>query len=118
MSRTSLTANVGCGLNLDNAAPTLSVNQVLNGIGSTRISREEYLAETFNQMELLLSLFNSGQSEQILQMYYDLWLHSGQQVTIDTDGLKPEPGNEIPQVSESVEIIGLDKFGYLRVRDS
>ncbi len=64
--------NIGCGLNLDNARPTISVNQLLEETtrhGLHRISREEYLARTFNNLENMLDKFSSGRGQHVIQVF-------------------------------------------------
>ncbi len=42
---TEFVVNVGCGLNLDNAAPTLCINQLIQESGLTgSIAKEDYFA--------------------------------------------------------------------------
>ena len=67
--------NIGCGLNLNNSRPTISVNQLLEE--STRmqggqqkiISREEYIARTFNNLEGMLDKFSSGLGHEVIQVF-------------------------------------------------
>ena len=70
----SIVANIGCGLNLDNSAPTMSINQILEKYytdnsgdcdSSVRLSREEYLANMFNSLEWLISRYNEGLEEEV-----------------------------------------------------
>ena len=65
--RSTLVLNVGCGLNLDNEEPTLSVNQLLARLEAAPASREDYLAHTFNALDNLISLFNAGKEDHVFQ---------------------------------------------------
>jgi len=103
-----LMLNLGCGLNLDNLRPTVSVNQLLVGLGAAPVSRELYLAQIFNTLESLIEQFNRGEEQNIFKMYYDVWLHGDQEVTLE--GLQGQPASR-------VRIVGLDEFGYLQVQD-
>jgi len=103
-----LMLNLGCGLNLDNLRPTVSVNQLLVGLGAAPVSRELYLAQIFDTLEFLIEQFNRGEEQNIFKMYYDVWLHGDQEVTLE--GLQGQPASR-------VRIVGLDEFGYLQVQD-
>ena len=59
--------NVGCGLNLSNEEPTLSVNQLVTGLGAPSVSREEYLAHLFNALHSLITSFNAGQKQHVFE---------------------------------------------------
>lgn len=48
--------NVGCGLNLDNGRPTVSLNDVLVGCRRQRTRIEPFLARILNRLEQLLDL--------------------------------------------------------------
>jgi len=144
MSANNFIINIGCGLNLDNALPTISVNQLIDNQEppssrvSTKISREEYLASVLNNLEILLDKFIHGQSCDVIQAYHQVWLHSEQQVTI----LKQKKTNSNPKEEEvnlevnqeanhevkqdinheaneevEVKIVGIDEYGYLIVKD-
>ncbi|XP_023706545.1 uncharacterized protein LOC111863940 isoform X3 [Cryptotermes secundus] len=78
--------NVGVGVNLDNKNPTTCINEMivqLNSMASAPseklapLSCEKLLAVTFTQLESLLNSIQMGHIQQILQLYYSYWLHSG-----------------------------------------
>lgn len=97
-----IVANVGVGLNLDNEKPCLS----LNSISNLHLSREEYLAETFNNLEKILCQYNED-GDDYLQEYYSFWLHENQPVKVKEDESETE--------HEGV-IKGIDEFGFLLVK--
>lgn len=101
--------NVGVGLNLDNAAPTISLNSRLRAAGSEAVSRERYLAEVFNRLERLVDSYEAKGAAAFLEAYYEVWIHSGQSVTVRSGGEEEEE----PGVVE-----GVDEFGFLLVRVS
>ena len=100
-------AAIGCGVNLSNQRPTLSINELVHRAGGNRpLSIEHFLAAFFNQLEELCNLISASQLKQVLNMYYEHWLHDGAVVTIRTES------NEIA----SAQIVGIDEFGFLRVK--
>ncbi|XP_039288767.1 biotin--protein ligase [Nilaparvata lugens] len=103
----------GVGVNLFNREPTTCVNEMideLNRVAGTDvapISFEEYFALTFTEMERLIDMVQSGRLEEVLELYYDFWLHSNARVTVLTpDGTK-----------KPATILGIDEYGYLRMKD-
>jgi len=120
----SLVANIGCGLNLDNSAPTMSINQILEKYytdnsgdcdSSVRLSREEYLANMFNSLEWLISRYNEGLEEEVYKLYYESWLHTDQQIVVLNGHSRPP---DLHSLHEKVRIVGLDEYGYLRVENA
>ena len=65
--KSSMILNVGCGLNLSNEEPTLSVNQLVTGLGAPSVSREEYLAHLFNALHSLITSFNAGHKQHVFE---------------------------------------------------
>ncbi|KJH43369.1 putative biotin--[acetyl-CoA-carboxylase] ligase [Dictyocaulus viviparus] len=78
-----LTYRLGVGINVSNSQPTVCLNDMVPD-------------DWMNMCEI------KGQAE-VLQAYYQYWLHSGEEVTIEHS-------------SEKVVIRGLDKNGFLQVR--
>jgi len=118
--RSNMILNVGCGLNLTNEEPTLSVNQLVTGLGAPSVTREEYLAHLFNALHSLITSFNAGQKQHVFELYYEHWLHQDQEVTVSASS-KNSRTNELSSSahegeSERTRIIGIDEYGYLRVR--
>lgn len=56
--RSSMVLNIGCGVNLANSEPTLSVNQLLRELNSPPVSREQFLAQVFNTLERIIEEFD------------------------------------------------------------
>ena len=83
---------VGIGLNLSNALPTISLNQLAASVDPPLkpFSPEKLLASILAQLESLYRDFCVlGFSEEMESDYYDSWLHTNQLVTLEThDGMK------------------------------
>eukprot|EP00088_Acartia_fossae_P030779 TRINITY_DN31776_c0_g1_i1.p1 TRINITY_DN31776_c0_g1~~TRINITY_DN31776_c0_g1_i1.p1 ORF type:complete len:507 (+),score=78.12 TRINITY_DN31776_c0_g1_i1:46-1566(+) len=109
MFSSNLIINIGCGLNLSNQKPTLSVNQLRREAGLSEVSREQYLAATLNYLEDFLRRFDDGRAQEVIQEYHKVWLHTNQQVEIHDGVCGEEP--------QPVRILGLDEYGYLLVQD-
>lgn len=82
---------VGIGLNTSNVAPTTSLNAVLNampgGAPLQPFTLEKLLARILTAFEHLYTEFcQSGFAGRLEQLYYSHWLHSGQVVTLETEG--------------------------------
>jgi len=61
-----------------------------------------------NVLEDLINKCNSGHFSEVESLYYKYWLHSGQEVKIyENDG----------DTFKNVNIIGIDEFGFLRVKN-
>ena len=100
---------LGIGLNLDNASPTCSLNSVAEKQqGGNKVAREVLIASILNHLEQLVDLVEGGTWAQVEQEYYKAWLHTNQAVRV-TD----KEGRE-----EDVVVVGIDKFGFLRVYGS
>jgi len=105
-NRNGLTLVLGVGINLDNAKPTCSLNRVAEDQeGGGKVGKEKLIASILNHLELLLDMVEAGGWEEVEQEYYKAWLHSNQPVRV-TD----KEGRE-----EDVLVVGVDKFGFLRV---
>lgn len=104
--------NVGCGINLDNLLPTTCINELIRLSNAEKktelppIAYEEFFAIIFNEIESVYNLVQGGDLDLLFELYYKYWLHSGSDVTVtDKDG-----------VSSTASIIGIDEFGFLKVR--
>ncbi|XP_037897765.1 biotin--protein ligase isoform X2 [Glossina fuscipes] len=104
--------NAGCGLNLDNDIPTTCINDMIRDYNRANqqklptLKYEELLALIFNEIERILELVKSGDFETFYKLYYSLWLHSDQAVSIcDEKGSKKE-----------ARVMGIDDSGYLKVK--
>ena len=105
-NRNGLTLVLGVGVNLDNAKPTCSLNRVAEDQeGGGKVGKEKLIASILNHLELLLDKIEAGGWAEVEQEYYKAWLHSNQPVRV-TD----KEGRE-----EDVLVVGVDKFGFLRV---
>lgn len=72
--------SIGVGLNVDNAEPTVCLNQ----LGSVKVSRAEVLARFLNMYdELYLDFQQNGFEESLQAKYEAAWLHSNQVVKLD-----------------------------------
>jgi biotin--protein ligase len=80
----------GLGLNLANALPTASLNQLAAAANLKPFTYEKLLASILAQFESLYTDFCSrGFSRDLETEYYDAWLHTNQIVTLEThDGVK------------------------------
>ena len=71
----------GCGVNVSNAQPTVSVNWIIDqhnrdhGTQLRLLSTSEVIARTVSCMEKLIDDFQSKGHEQFCQLYYRYWLH-------------------------------------------
>ncbi|TMW51845.1 hypothetical protein DOY81_003090 [Sarcophaga bullata] len=109
---TSANVNIGCAINLDNQKPTLCLNDMIRDYNNANqktlppIKYELLLALMFNEIERLIESVQTGDFDDFYKLYYDLWLHSNQSITIcDKDNSKKE-----------AKVIGIDDYGYLKVR--
>lgn len=67
---------IGCGINLNNPHPTVSINEVIQQQGLPKLDREEVLAHALVTFEKYYSEFcEKGMGEWFLDKYYDRWLH-------------------------------------------
>ncbi|XP_049844576.1 biotin--protein ligase isoform X1 [Schistocerca gregaria] len=105
--------NIGCGINLNNEAPTTCINALINEYKQRAnetiqlLSLEKYLAGVFNRLEELLERVQSGNITEFLDLYYTYWLHSDAKITVtDTDG-----------ACHDVTVLGIDDYGFIVVRN-
>ncbi|KAJ3045779.1 biotin holocarboxylase synthetase [Rhizophlyctis rosea] len=107
---------VGCGINISNAKPTTSVNELIqlhNQKHNTTLpllTTEAVLAKILARFEVMYEEFvRAGRDAQygfafepFLSRYYRAWLHSGQSVTLGDEG------------NVRAMIVGVDSSGLLR----
>lgn len=68
-------------MNLDNANPTLSLNDIIgkfnvdNGTTLAAIAYEKYFALVFNELERILKTIESQDMTYFYTLYYKYWLH-------------------------------------------
>jgi biotin---protein ligase len=116
---------IGCGLNVGNPEPTISLQQVLH---STELTVENVLAAVLVQFERMhRHLLESAQNREneyfapFTESYHKRWLHSGHSVDIHTStapggqarilGIDPTTGLLRAQLADSKEIIQLQPDG-------
>ncbi|XP_044261348.1 biotin--protein ligase [Tribolium madens] len=104
--------NIGCGVNLSNQNPTICINDLIekfnkeNDTSIKPIPYEKYFAAVFNEIERLYLDVQKNGFEPFFDLYYQYWLHSDVEVTIQS-----EKGD-----STRAKILGIDKYGFLSVR--
>ncbi|KAJ8954187.1 hypothetical protein NQ318_005782 [Aromia moschata] len=105
-------ANVGCGVNLDNPNPTLSINDIIRTSNADKdtsiktIGYEVYFAAVFNEIERTLNEVQKGNMDYVFDLYYKYWLHNNSNITVTSkDGER-----------KRVRIVGIDDYGFLKVR--
>ncbi|XP_052835462.1 biotin--protein ligase isoform X2 [Drosophila gunungcola] len=104
--------NIGSGINLNNAKPTVCINDLIREHNTRApnklpmLTYELFIAMIFNEIERLLGEVQNGDFDSFYALYYSLWLHSGQTVKIC---LQNEQERE-------AEIVGIDDFGFLKVK--
>ncbi|KAI4487632.1 hypothetical protein M0802_011988 [Mischocyttarus mexicanus] len=104
--------NAGVGVNLSNSTPTCCINDLIVEYNKTHktklpiLSYERYFALVFSEIEYLLDVIESGNMDHFLETYYKFWLHKDAEVTVVS----------INGDSELVKILGIDEYGFLKVR--
>ncbi|XP_043652559.1 biotin--protein ligase isoform X2 [Drosophila teissieri] len=105
--------NIGSGINLDNPKPTVCINDLIREYNAhfpnkkiPTLKYELLTAMIFNEIERLLLEVQNGDFDSFYDLYYSLWLHSGQSIRIN---LQNDPEKE-------AEIVGIDDFGFLKVK--
>ncbi len=79
VSLSDLTA--GCGVNVDNKYPTMSINDCItihnatSGSALSPLSVETCLAATLSSLESLLTSYESSGLNELEELYYKYWLH-------------------------------------------
>lgn len=77
----------GAGINVSNAAPTISLNDLLPSANLQPFQLEKLLASILANFESLYNHFLEKGFDVILeQMYYAEWLHMNQKVTVESEG--------------------------------
>ncbi|XP_064549702.1 biotin--protein ligase isoform X3 [Drosophila montana] len=105
--------NIGSGINLSNSKPTVCINDMINEYNVRMpnaklplLKYEQFMAMIFNEIEKILSEVQNGDFDTFYSLYYELWLHSDQQVTICLQN----------DQEKEATIIGIDDFGFLKVK--
>lgn len=72
---------LGCGVNLDNENPTVSINGLIRKVNHTQetamkiIHSEIYFATVFNEIERFYISALKGDVADFYEQYYKYWLH-------------------------------------------
>ncbi|KAG1240838.1 hypothetical protein G6F68_017272 [Rhizopus microsporus] len=98
---------IGCGLNLSNTLPTVSINDIIKGCDPSlnALSAEDVLAGIMVKFEMYYNRFcKDGMGSWFLDKYYERWLHSNSIVTLTT------------QNNEKVKVVGITPdHGMLKI---
>ncbi|KAI7902126.1 biotin-protein ligase [Cokeromyces recurvatus] len=96
---------IGCGINLNNRYPTVSINDIIQDHNPKlkRLEKEDVLAHVLITFEKYYMEFcQKGMGKWFLDKYYERWLHSGKLVTLTTHN------------DEKVRIVGITSdYGML-----
>ena len=95
---------IGCGLNVLNHHPTISLLQVSRAMNLPLVTRECLLAALLSKFQKMIGIMEQNESfHSFLDSYYSNWLHSNQSVAVHNNGV----------VNQAV-LVGIDKqSGYL-----
>lgn len=102
-----ITVAIGCGINVNNNYPTISLNDCIEIHNRERnaslqpFTLESLLAITLKQLEDTLLEYENNELEKLLPLYYNYWLHSSARVQVE---------------GKEANVIGIDDYGYLRVQ--
>lgn len=71
-----ISLKIGCGINLSNREPTVSINDVVEAHGLSKLSLEDVLAGILVKFEIYYNEFcEKGMGTWFLRKYYERWLH-------------------------------------------
>ncbi|KAI8804739.1 biotin-protein ligase [Cladochytrium replicatum] len=118
----TFTLLIGCGVNVANERPTVSLNELIRlhnqsrGTSLEELTMEEVLARTMIEFEEIYNEFAKTAADNaltppfspFLKDYYRYWLHSDQNVTVVN-----ESGGR-----QNAIIVGIDDSGLLRAQTS
>jgi len=116
ISGNSASIKLGIGVNVSNSEPSVCLNDAIDQQKSTKtlthFTMEEFLGRTigyFHQWISKLSQPNILQATisvyNFYQIYQSLWMHQNQEVFVE-------------KWKEKVTIVGIDEYGFLKVRKS
>ncbi|CAH2095373.1 unnamed protein product [Euphydryas editha] len=104
---------IGTGVNIANSVPTTCVNDIIseynknNGTTLAPISVEKFLARYCSHLERILEMLDDDAGvESFLELYYQYWMHSGEEIKVKSS----EDGSPVQGT-----ISGLDSSGWLLV---
>ncbi|CAG9793285.1 unnamed protein product [Diatraea saccharalis] len=105
---------VGTGVNITNSIPTICVNDIIadhnrkHGTTLAPITVERFLARYCSELERSLEyMATEGGVRAFLEQYYQYWLHTDEEIRVQTEG-----GN----TPVHGRIVGVDAAGWLLVR--
>jgi biotin--protein ligase len=79
---------IGCGLNILNELPTISLSQVSRSLNLEPLQREHLLAAVLKCFQVMCREMERNESfESFSERYYENWLHSFQKVCVLKDGI-------------------------------
>ncbi|KRZ04182.1 DNA-directed RNA polymerase II subunit RPB3 [Trichinella zimbabwensis] len=96
-----MTFHLGCGLNVSNQQPTVSLNQLIQP-NMPRLSIEQVIAIVMTRFEQLLFMLEQGNMQEICDLYHKYWLHENQKVYLK-------------DINTQGKVKRLDEYGYLLV---
>lgn len=103
----------GIGLNLDNALPTTSLNQLASSLGLKAFTQEKLLASILTQFETLYATFcQTGFNRDMEGTYYDNWLHTDQIVTLETEGVEKGAKARIKGITRDWGLLLAEELGW------
>jgi len=108
-ARNCFTFKIGCGINVSNDEPLVSINTILknNYLLDVVLSCEQVIARILTQFERLVTDYQNGNSEECFHLYYKYWIHQDQVI----EYRKNEDGSKM-----TGKIIGIDENGFLQVK--
>ncbi|KRX81185.1 DNA-directed RNA polymerase II subunit RPB3 [Trichinella sp. T6] len=96
-----MTFHLGCGLNVSNQHPTVSLNELIQS-NMPRLSIEQVIAIVMTRFEQLLFVLEQGNMQEICHLYHKYWLHENQKVYLK-------------DMNTHGKVMRLDEDGYLLV---
>jgi len=108
-ARNCFTFKIGCGININNDEPLVSINTILknNYLIDVKLSCEQVIARILSQFERLMNNYQNGNSDEFFHLYYKYWVHQDQIIEYKKDK------NDIKMTGK---IIGIDENGFLQVK--
>ncbi len=131
-----ISVNIGIGINVSNAYPTVSLHSILQENAGTStakptastssskysqpkkdksiLSIEKVIARTLSEFENLLELMESNNADKIINLYTENWIHGSIDDESDDNTVNVEvSGGNFAEC----RITGIDQFGFLRVKE-
>ncbi len=107
----TVVVNIGIGVNVSNAYPTVSLNSALSAVTqkpTSLLSVESLISKTMTEMERLLDSVETGSLDSLLELYVQNWIHNTQ----DEVNIEVSEGK-----FTACRLSGIDEFGFLRVTE-